>query len=477
MTTEQPQSKRPTGITGLDNATYGGLLAAGATLLIGAPGTGKTNLCLQIAVLAAERSEPSIFVSFEEAAQQITANAASFRWGRELSTNPHLHLLDARPHVNASASGTFDLEALLNLLPTLTEPSQPTWLVLDGIDQLLVFEEDAQTAVQQIRAIHEWSQRHNVTTILTGKPPGPHLIGFDYVETAKYTLPAVIEVTAAIDRHHLVRRLRILKYRGSAHNTDDMPVILNDNGFQLPYLNDSPSERRPASFNRISTGVPPLDEIMGGGVYQGSTTLISGSPGTAKTTLALTFAAAAARRGEHALIVSFDEPADVIIRDATSVGLDLQTHIDSGTLTIYGVPVSTAVAEEHILALQNLIHETQAKVLVIDPVSALYKTTDEDDAYLSIEQILTTTRAYGVTTILTSLQPHGANVADETVSHASTLADTWIALEHRVLAGERNRALSIVKSRGGGTPTRYANSSCRTMASTLPMSTASAARS
>ena len=448
MTTAGRPSKRSTGIPGLDNVTNGGLPAAGAALLIGPPGTGKTNLSLQMAVKVAKRNEPSVFVSFEEATPQLLANAASFTWGRELSTIPHLHLLDARPPVNAAASGTFDLDALLNLLPALTEPDQPAWLVLDGIDQLLAYERDTGTALQQVRGIHDWSQQNNVTTILTGKPPAPHLIGTEYVEAAKYTLPVVIQLTADLHRHHLIRRLRILKYRGSAHTTDDMPVVLNDDGFQLPYAIESPTQHAPASRNRVSTGVPPLDKILGGGVYEGSTTLISGSPGTAKTTLALHFVAAAAQRGDQALVVSYDEPSNVIIRDATSIGIHLQPLVDSKLLSIHGLPAGTAVAEEHVLALQYLIREKQPKVLVIDPVSALYKTTDPDNAYLSIEQILTTSRAKGITTILTSLQPHGAIGADETVSHASTLADTWIALDDRVIAGERNRALSIVKSRG-----------------------------
>ncbi len=453
MTTPGHQSKRATGLPGFDNATNGGLPNAGATLLIGPPGSGKTNLSLQIAAQAAERHEPTVFITFEEPIEQLTANAASFDWGHTLSKNPHLHLLDARPPANAASSGTFDVEALLNVVPTITEPDHPTWLVLDGIDQLLAYEHDTSTAVQQVRNIQDWSHRNNVTTILTGKPPSPQLTGSDYVEAAKYALPTVIQLTGEVEHRHLIRRLRILKYRGSAHATNDIPIILDGAGFHLPYHTYTPTRHQPASHQRMSTGIPRLDDILGGGVYVGSTTLISGSPGTAKTNLALHFVAEAAKRSEHALFVSYDEPADVIIRDATSIGLDLQPYVDSHTLTFHAVPAWTSVAEEHVLALQNLIHDMQPKVLVIDPVSALFKTTESDNAYLSIEQILTTTRANGVTTILTSLLHHGVNRADETVSHTSTLADTWIALDYSIIGGERNRALSIVKSRG----TRHSN--------------------
>lgn len=453
MTTSDHRSKRATGLPGFDNATNGGLPSAGATLLVGSPGTGKTNLGLQIAAQAAERNEPTVFISFEETTEGLTANAASFDWGHTLANNPHLHLLDARPPTNAASSGSFDVEALLNVVPTLTEPDQPIWLVLDGIDQLLAYEHDTSTAVQQIRNIQEWSLRNNVTTIVTGKPPSPRLAGTDYVEAAKYALPTVIELTAKLERRHLIRRLRILKYRGSAHTTNEIPIILDGAGFHLPYHVYTPTRQQPASYQRMSTGIPRLDDILGGGVYVGSTTLISGAPGTAKTNLALHFAAEAAKRGERALFVSYDEPAEVIIRDATSIGLDLQPYVDAHTLTFHAVPAWTSIPEAHVLALQNLIQEMRPKVLVIDPVSALFKTTESDNAYLSIQQVLYTTRANGVTTVLTSLLQHGASRADEAVTLTSTLADTWIALDYSIIGGERNRALSIVKSRG----TRHSN--------------------
>ena len=346
MTTPGHRSKRATGLPGFDNATNGGLPNAGATLLVGPPGSGKTNLSLQIAAQAAERHEPTVFITFEEPIEQLTANAASFDWGHTLSKNPHLHLLDARPPTNAASSGTFDVEALLNVVPTITEPDQPIWLVLDGIDQLLAYEHDTSTAVQQIRNIQDWSHRNNVTTILTGKPPSPQLTGSDYVEAAKYALPTVIELTGEVEHRHLIRRLRILKYRGSAHATNEIPIILDGAGFHLPYHTYTPTRHQPASHQRMSTGIPRLDDILGGGVYVGSTTLISGSPGTAKTNLALHFVAEAAKRSEHALFVSYDEPAEVIIRDAASIGLDLQPYVDSHTLTFHAVPAWTSVAED-----------------------------------------------------------------------------------------------------------------------------------
>ena len=446
MTTRLGIDKAPTGLPGLDAATHGGLPRVGTTLVSGRAGSGKTVLALQIAALAARKGRPSIVVSFEEPPEQLRRNARSFPWGDALQAEDRVRLVDARPQLSDHVAGTFDVEGLLAVLDALAAETAPAWIVLDGIDQLLALQSDEATAITEIRRIDEWSRDRGLATLLTCKRTEAGTAGRAYLDAIEFLLSTSIALSTTSTGRRLARHLRIVKYRGSPHATDDIPMIVDHDGVHLPLATTAPPQV--ASLERVGSGIPDLDAILGGGIYRGSTLLISGAPGTSKSTLAASFALAAAERDESALVLSFDEPPSNIVRNVASVGIDLAPHIERGRIAVRFRAAWESSAEQHVIGLQQLLDEVKPALLVVDPVSALQKASGADDAYLAIEYILSLTRSRNITTLMTSLTNNDEPSSEATLSHTSTIADTWITLDYRILGGERNRALSIVKSRG-----------------------------
>jgi len=438
--------KRPTGIRGLDQLTRGGLPRHQATLVVGEAGTGKTVLGLQILAHAVGQGDGGVFVSFEESPAQIRRNADAFRWGASLHGSTAWTAIDARPPPGAEAAGTFDIEALLAAIQAMAGRHRDPWIVIDGIDQLLRRQPDPATAVDQVRQLNERCEQHGWTVLLSGKGGGGlaprHLDGIEFM------LPATLVLSATVIARRLNRHLRVAKYRGSAHGVDEVPLILDRDGIQLPYQAADAGAAVPASDERVSSGVARLDRVLGGGPFRGSSTLISGRPGTAKSTLAAAFAEAAAARGERALYVSFDEVQAHYVRNLASVGIELQPHVDAGRIRFCALSAWSALVAEHVLALQRLIEAFEPDFLVIDPVSALLEAGGSEGPRAATERLLELARRRGITTIMTSLTGAGDPEGESTVAHVSTVADTWIVLDYNVRAGERNRSISIVKSRG-----------------------------
>ncbi len=445
---DSPLTKRSTGIIGLDAVTRGGLPDAGGVLVLGGPGSGKTVLGLQILAGTIPQGDGGLFISFEESPEQILRDAGSFEWGQTLTDSDAWVLLDGRPPVDATASGGFDLDGLLAMAGQRLERLGGGWLILDGIDQLLSLQPDPRAARDQIRNMNDWCEAHRISLILTGKRATADDSRPLDLEGIEFMLSTVLVLSAELVGRRLNRRFRVSKYRGSAHVTDELPMIIDDTGLHLPYSAANQPWKASASHERIDMGIPRLDRILEGGIYRGSTILVSGAPGTAKTTLAVSFALAAADRGERVLYLTFDELSDRIVRNAASVGIQLQPAIDSGLLRIESREAWNSLVEEHFIAIHRWLDSFQPDCLVIDPVSALLKAASADSAYMTTERILGEARARGITTLLTSLIDTDHRESESTLSHASTLADSWISLEYRIHGGERNRALSIVKSRG-----------------------------
>jgi len=447
-TTQRNLEKRSTGIIGLDHVTRGGLPAAGATLILGGPGAGKTVLCLQILANSVADGNDAVIVSFEESDDQIRRDACSFNWGNALLDSDRCRFIDARPPVDVVASGNFDLEGIKSLIENSSGNSSPSWIVLDGIDQLLRMLEDPQHAVKLIAGLNQWSKEQQMSLLLTGKDMGPGRGYPAYLDGVEFIIDTVLGIPLELIGSRLNRRFRIEKYRGSAHVTDELPMVMDDDGLHLPFANDPAAPRLPVRNERCSTGVSRLDRILGGGINCGSTVLLSGQPGTSKTTLAATIANAAAERGERVLYVSFDELEDHFLRNVASVGIRLGPHIESGKLHMISLEAWRMLLEEHYIAISRLFDDLKPDWLMIDPVSALMKANSAEGSRVSIERILGMARAQGVTTVMTSLCETDTPESEGTLSHASTLADTWISLSYNIRSGERNRALSVVKSRG-----------------------------
>ena len=439
--------KRATGLSGLDTVTNGGLPAAGATLVLGEPGSGKTVLGLQILAFARARGEAGILVSFEESPTQVVRDAASFSWGEGLGRGDGITLVDARPG-DAEVSGGFDLEGLLAALGTYADRDGATWVVLDGIDRLLSLEPDQRTAVEHVARLNDWCEGRGLSLLLTAKQARSEPLRPSHLDGVEFMLGTIIVLSTELVGRRLNRRFRIAKYRGTAHAADELALVIDDDGVHIPHDDTERAPASPASLERVGTGIARLDRVLAGGPYRGSTTLISGQPGTAKTTLAICLARAAAERGERVLYVSFDELADRIVRNVASVGLDLRPHVDAGTLRIQSRDAWQALIEAHFIAIQRILGDERPDFLVIDPVSALVKAAGAEGAFATTERLLATARARGVTTVLTSLTESETPESEATLSHVSTLADTWITLGYQVRGGERNRTLSVVKSRG-----------------------------
>lgn len=439
--------KRATGIAGLDHATYGGLPKGQATLVLGQAAAGKTVLSLQVLAHAIAHGEGGVFVTFEESPAQIERDAYSFKWGSQLLESQRWQLIDARPRMDAVAAGEFDIEGLLSIVAAAIEQTQATWVVFDGIDQLLQHQPDPRLAIEQVRRIDEHCEQFGWTLLLTGKTTEQSMAPA-HLEGSEFQLSATIVLSAQMMQQQLNRSLRIAKYRGSGHIADQLPMVMDDYGIQLPYHEPPNTSAIEASNERLTTGIKRLDNLLGGGIYRGSSLLISGRPGTAKSTLAGSFAKAAAKRGERTLYVSFDEIAAPYVRNLASVGIDLRGPIEEGLIIFQDQSAYNLRITEHYLALRRLLDAHQPDCLIIDPVSALLKAKGNEGANMATEHLIDLVRRRGITTVLTSLSGVGDPEGEATIGQVSTLADSWIVLDYNVRSGERNRSLSIVKSRG-----------------------------
>ena len=439
--------KARTGIEGFDEITRGGLPAQRTTLIVGGPGAGKTVFALQSLVSAArDLREPGIFVAFEENSRQIVANAATFGWDLPRLEQEHLFFLDARLAPTTVQAGDFDIAGILAGLEAKARAMRAKRIVFDGIDVLLTLLDDPSKERREIYRLQEWLQTNGLTAVITAKASEGDRISTERYAFMQFMVDAVVSLHHRLVDRVSLRGLRIAKYRGSGFDEGEFPMIISSSGIEVATFG-SPTLDYDASEERVSSGVPRLDTMLDGGYYKGSGVLISGAPGTSKTTLAGAFAEAACKRGERVLYVSFDEPASQIIRNLRSVGIELQPHVDAGLLEMYSTRTEARSSEDHLINLKRRITAFQPENLIIDPLSALGKTGGNVAAVHSSLRLLDYARGRGMTTICTSLVATEAE-SETTTTQISTIADTWIHLAYVIHGGERNRTLTIVKSRG-----------------------------
>jgi circadian clock protein KaiC len=443
-----------TGIEGFDDVTGGGLPAGRTTLIEGGPGSGKTILALQTLVNGARiDGEAGVFVAFEETADRITANASQFGWDLVELQQKKLFFLNAQQSPDLMVAGEFDLSGLIAVIEAKVKEIDAKRIVFDAIDVVLALLADRAAVTREVYRLHEWLVSQGLTAIITSKTSatGDLTIGGQRLDI----LPFMVDC-AIVLKHDFVfgvsqRNLRIVKYRGSAFHENDSPLVIGPAGIEVAgpgVYNELPDAH--VTDERISTGVSRLDTMLGGGYYRASTVLITGFPGTAKTTLAGTFLQAACERGERTLFVSFDSDAAELTRNLASVNIRLQRFVDNGLLTIKSARTLSGSAEIHLMRIRNLAIKHEVRCMVIDPISALAKVGDEATAYNVAERLIEWTKASGITLLCTSLLDSAGMGLEGTPMQISTIADTWIHLNYLVQAGERNRGLSIVKSRGTG---------------------------
>lgn len=440
-------TKALTGIQGFDEITSGGIPRHRTTLVLGGPGCGKTVLALQSLVNAAHNeNEAGIFVAFEESTGQLVANAATFGWNLPALVKKKLFFLDARLAPDIVKAGDFDLIGMLAVLRTKAKAMHAKRIVFDGIDVLLGLLDDPVAERREIYRIREWLVENGLTAIVTQKVGDPQ-------SDSRYSFLQFMVDCVVMLRHQVVdgsafRNLRVIKYRGSGFAGDEFPIALTAHGMEL--TNRGPTELRYAvTDERVSSGLDRLDHMLRGGYHRGSNVLISGAPGTAKSTLSGLFAQAACRRGDRVLYVSFDEGASQIVRNLQSVGIHLAPHLKSGLLEMYSTRTRGPNVEDQFGALRAKVREHRPRCLVIDPLSALSTKLAHLASADATQQFLDFLKTEGITVVNTSLM-NGISTDEATATGISTIADTWIHLSYVVQDGERNRALTIVKSRGTG---------------------------
>ncbi len=451
MKVHSPQAvatKTSTGIRGFDEITEGGLAKGRTTLVMGGAGCGKTVFALQsLAAGANTAKEPGIFVAFEEPVRQILANAASFGWDLVNLSKKKIFFFDARLSPDIVKAGEFDLVGMLGMLKAKVQEIGAKRIVFDGIDVLLSLLDDPNAERREVYRIRDWMSEMGLTGIITQKV-GAHEDERRH-SFLQFMVDCVVILRHQVDDGTAFRSLRIMKYRGSSFSGGEFPITLDTRGMSLSHRGPVELAYK-VSNERISSGLSRLDTMLSGGYFRGSIILVSGAPGTAKSTLSGLFAEAACERGERTLYVSFDEGADQISRNLRSVGIRLAPHRRSGLLKMFSTRTHGRNIDEQFIALQEMVLAFEPRCLVVDPFSTLSSKNVHHAAVDTAQQFLDFLKTRQITVVNTSLMDGLATTNEATATAISTVADTWIHLSYFAQDGERNRALTIVKSRGMG---------------------------
>lgn len=443
--------KAPTGSAILDDMAGGGFPRGRVTLIDGEPGSGKTILSLQFLLHGAERNdEPGILVCFEETAEEIAADATALDWDiAKLRADGRFDIIEGGLGPDVTIQGRFDLQGLLAALGARADAMGATRVAFDSIDVLLDLLGDEQAARRELYRLKQWVRERDMTCVLTGKIDETGSSPTSRSSFLNYFSNACIELRRRHVDQVAVRTICVTKLRGSASSSSLLPFIIGPRGITVADPG-SAEVRHKVSTERVSSGVARLDEFLGGGYLRGSAILVSGVPGTAKTSLAVSFLETACRRGSKSLLVSFDEAGEQIVRNAASIGLDLQPQVDEGLLRILSLRSGAAGIEDHIVNIMAEMDRLQPDCMVIDPLSATHKAPGQVHAITPGQRLMDHAKREGITLLMTSLTEKEAQPGShiDTASNVSTIADTWLHLTFAVNAGERNRAISIVKSRG-----------------------------
>jgi circadian clock protein KaiC len=439
--------KAPTGISGFDEIMLGGLPAGRPTLLCGAAGSGKTLFAATCLVNGATLfNEPGVFMSFEERAEDLAANVASLGCDlTQLVEDGKIAIDYVRiERGEIEETGEYDLEGLFVRLGYAVDAIGAKRVVLDTIENLFAGLADTAIIRSELRRLFGWLKERGLTAVITGERGDGQFTRHGLEE---YISDCVVLLDNRVEDQVTTRRLRVVKFRGSAHGTNEYPFLIDDDGISvLPVTGASLSHR--VSSEVISSGVPALDGMFGvGGFFKGSSVLVSGLAGTGKTTLGTIFADAACKRGERCLFFVFEESAEQICRNARSIGVDLQAHVDSGRLSFHAARPSLYGFEMHLARMHRDIERFKPDVVIIDPISALRGPGIE--VYATLLRMVDLPKSRGITALFTSLQNDGGlfDVADQGLS---SLMDTWIKLVDMEANGEMNRVLYVIKSRGMG---------------------------
>ncbi len=439
--------KAPTGIVGLDEITLGGLPRGRATLICGSAGCGKTMLGVEFLVNGIrEYGEPGVFVAFEETKNELVVNSAAldFDLGKLVREGKlaidHVHI---DPNEIAE-TGEYDLEGLFIRLKYAIESVGAKRVVLDTIETLFSGFSNTALLRAEIRRLFQYLKSFGVTAIITGERGENALTRYGLEE---YVADCVILLDHRVRDQITTRRIRIVKYRGSRHGTNEYPFIIDERGFSvLPVTSMALNHK--VSSQVISTGVPDLDAMLGvGGYYRGSTVLMSGTAGMGKSSFASALARSTCEGGERVLYFAFEESEKQIVRNMRSIGIDLQPHLDSGRLRIVAQRPFLYGLEMHLVSMHKEINRFRPAVVVVDPISNLISAGTEREVSAMLTLLIDFLKTEGVTGFFTVLTENGGRL-ETSDTGVSSLIDTWMLVRDIEISGERNRGLYVLKSRG-----------------------------
>jgi circadian clock protein KaiC len=439
--------KAPTGIRGLDEITGGGFPRGRPTLICGSAGAGKTLLATEFLVRGAmEYDEPGVFMAFEETATELAQNVRSLGFDLEELEKEKKLIIDfvriERSEIDET--GDYDLEGLFIRLGAAIDAIGAKRVVLDTIENLFAGLQNQGILRGELRRLFRWLKDKGVTAVITAERGEGALTRHGLEE---YVSDCVILLDHRVTDQVSTRRLRVVKYRGTAHGTNEYPFLIDEDGFSvLPVT--SLGLQHQVSEERISSGVPRLDTMLGGqGFFRGTTILVSGTAGTGKTSLAAHFVDAACRRGERCLYFSFEESPGQLVRNMRSIGLNLEQWSKTNLLQFHSSRATFYGLEMHLAIIHKIVQEFQPKVVVLDPIGSLIQAGNQRDAHTMIIRLIDFLKQRGVTAFLTNLTS-GGEALERTDVEISSIVDTWLFMRDIELDGERNRALYVLKSRG-----------------------------
>jgi circadian clock protein KaiC len=440
-------AKAPTGIYGLDEITGGGLPRGRVTLVTGGPGCGKTLLSTEFLVRGAQEfGEPGVFMTFEETGTELAQNVASL--GFDLNDLVERNLLSI-DYVRAVPreiveTGEYDLEGLFLRLGAAIDRLGARRVVLDTPEALFSGLQNERILRTELQRLFHWLKERGLTAVVTAERGDGTLTRHGLEE---YISDCVITLDHRVTHQISTRRLRIIKYRGSRHGTNEYPFLINDEGLSVLPIT-SLGLNHQAKTERISTGVSGLDEMLDGkGFFRGTSILITGTAGTGKTSLAAHFVDSVCRRGEKCLYLAFEESPAQLMRNMRSIGIDLRPWIDQGLLHMHAARPSLQGLEMHLVGIHRLVSRHEPAAVILDPVSNLVDVGDPLEVESVLTRLIDFLKVKGITSIFTSLTPGGSN-PEHTDVGISSLMDAWILVKVIESNGERNRGLYVLKSRG-----------------------------
>lgn len=441
--------KTPTGIQGLDEITRGGLPGGRPTLLCGGAGSGKTLMAIEFIVRGITRfDENGVFLTFEEAKDELFDNVASLGFEMDrFAKQKRIFVDEIDPGMHDAVEiGDYNLEGLFVRVNYAIDLVKAKRVVIDGIENLFASFNRLSILRKELKRLFRFLKEKGVTAIITAEG-GKGLLNITRHGIEEYLSDCVIFLDHRIEGQVATRRLRVLKYRGARHGTNEYPFLITGSGISV-FPVTSMTLDYDISLERVSTGNAKLDDMFGGrGYYKGSTILISGTAGTGKSSLASCFAQAVCERGEKCIYFAFEESASQIIRNMGSIGADLQPYVDQGVLQIHAARPMLQGLEMHLLTMQEIIGREQPAAVIFDPISNLDPVGNTMDIKLMFLRIIDYLKQNTITAVCTNLTS-GGHFPEATDVGVSSIMDTWILLQHKQINGQRQRSMYILKSRG-----------------------------